>query len=347
MGFSSGVAAQVGFKAESSFGAQVVVDKFVDFTVWDMELDQEWAVGEGLYSGGQYPRLARTVPTTRMVEGSFEGCVLTKNWGTLLKHMLGSGVTTPTLIAGSAYKQVHQVGSTDGMSLCFQAGIPQVSDGTVKPFTYVGTKVQGWELKAEKGDFLKASLDLLAKDELTLATTPASNALAAASYAASQEGFTWNQASIKIGGTVSGTTELSVSGNSNVAAVVKGFSLKHTNDMNAEGFGTGATWSREPKSKRAQTVLSIEPEFGTQAEFYDVFRAGTILPVVITFTGSLISGSDNNQVEIILPGTKIRSAPPKLNDDDLATQAVELEVGYNGSQAPLQIKYVSSDSAAL
>lgn len=346
MPFASGVAAQLGFKGESVFGTQVTVDKCIDFLGYDLALEQRWAVGEGLYSNGQYPRLSRTVQTTRNAAGSMEACVTSRYWGTLLKHMLGSSITTPTLIAGTAYKQVHQVGSTDGMSLTWQVGYPQVSDGTVKPFTHVGTKVGGFTLSCERDDFLKANLDMVAKDELTLVTSPASNALTAASYV-TNEGFTWNQCVVKIGGTVSGTTELSVSGGVTVASVLNGFELAHTNNMNTEGYGTASTMSREPKSKRAQTVLTLEPEFGTQAEFYDVYRAGTSTAVQITFTGSIISGAETNKVDIILPGTKLRSAPVGLNDDDLAGQSVELEVGYNGSQAGMQITYQSTDSTAL
>lgn len=348
MGFSSGVASQVGFKGESVYGTQVTVDKFIDFTDFSPELEQDWADGEGLYSQGAYLRATRSVQTTRSAKVGLEGCVVGKTWGTLIKHMMGSSVTTPTLIAGSAYKQVHQYGSTDGMSLTVQGGFPQVSDGTVKPYTYIGTKVAGFEVKCAQGEFLTAALDLVAKDELTLTTSPASNALAAASYATPQEGFLWHQATVKIGGTAStASSEVSIAGGSTVAAVVKGFSLKHENGMNAEGYGTAQTFSREPKAKRPKTTLTLQTEFNTQAELYDVFRAGTVTPVEITFLGNIISGSDRYKFSIICSATKLRSAPPKLNDDDLATQDVELMLLNDGTNSPFQIRYDSSDSAAL
>ena len=348
MVWSSGVASQLGFKAETTYGTQVVVAKFIERDEFSLGLEQDWAVGEGVYSGGQYVRLDRTVQTTRHCSGNLVADVIGKNWGTLVKHMLGSSVSSPTVISGSAYKQVHQVGSTDGMSLTVQKGVPQVSDGTVKPFTYVGTKVAGFELSCEQGQFLKASLDLVAKDELTLTTGTASNALAVASYPTLQEGFTWNQAFVKIGGTASTASgEVSISGGSAVASIVKGFSLKHTNNMNDEGYGTSATWAREPKAKRAQTVVTLDTEFGTQAELYDVFRAGTVTPLEITFTGSLIGGSNYFLFSIICAGTKLRQAPVEQDSDDLADHSVDLEVGYDGTNSPLQVKLVSTDSAAL
>lgn len=348
MPFSSGVAAQFGYKAETVFGTQVTVDKFLDFLDGGSELDQQWADGEGLYSQGAYLRASRSVQTTRAAKGSLEACVVGKNWGTLFKHMLGSTVTTPTVIAASAYKQVHTQGSTDGMSFTAQWGVPEVSGGVVQPITMVGTKVSGWELKCAAGDFLTASLDLIAKDELTLATTPVSNALAAAAYAALQEGFTWNQATVKIGGTASTASgEVSIAGGVAVAGVVNGFSLKHSNNMNDQGYGTGSTMSREPKAKRPETALTLNNEFNTRAEFYDVWRAGTVVPVQITFTGSTISGTDKFLVDIIASATKIRKASPKFNKDDLVEQDVELMLLNDGTNAPLQIKLVSSDSTAL
>jgi hypothetical protein len=348
MAFSSGVASQLGFKAETTYGTAVTVDKFIEVEEYGVAAEINWAVGEGMYSGGQYRRLDRTAQTTRSAKGSLKADVIGKNWGTLIKHGMGSSVGTPTVIAGSAYKQIHQVGSTDGLSLTFQQGVPQVGDGTVKPFTAVGTKVAGFELACESGGFLNASLDLIAKDLLTLTTTPASAALATASYPALQEGFTWNQAVVKLGGIAStGSGLVSISGGTTVTSMVKGFSLKHTNDLNAEGYGTGATFGREPKSKRATTVITLDSEFGTQAEFYDVFRAGTTKALQITFTGSLIGGSDYFVFDIVVAGAKIRNAPVEQNKDDLASHSIELEVGNDGTNSPLQVYIVSTDSAAL
>lgn len=351
MAFASGIASQFAYKAESTFGTEAVADKFLDHLGGTEvpDVDINWADGAGMYSQGAYMRSSRSVQTTRMGSAKLEACVTGKNWGTLIRHAIGSSITTPTLIAGSAYKQIHRYGSTDGMSLSLQYGVPQVSDGVVKPFTLVGAKIPSWEMKCAQGDFLTMALDFIGKDVLTLATSPAAGALVAAAYASPQEGFTWNQvATLKIGGTAStASSEVSIAGGTTVAAVTKGFSLKHTNGMNSEGWGTGSTWSREPKAKRPETTLSLDPEFNTQAEFYDLFRAGTVTPVEIKFEGSTISGSDKFTVHIIASACKIRKARPGYNDDDLAMQPVELKLFDDATNSPLQIKIISSDSAAL
>lgn len=346
MAFSSGVAAQSGYKTESSWGTEVVVDHFADHNTAEADIDMRWAEGEGMYAGGQYRRLARTVQVTRKGTGTYEVDVTTAKMGPLFRQALGSSLSSPVNISGSAYKQVHLTGSQDGLSTTFQFGIPEVSTGTVKPLALVGTKVADWELSSEVEGFLKLALGLDAKDMRTLATSPAANALAAASYVATTEPFHHHQLVVKIGGTASTASSIvSISGGSTVASVVNGVSLKSTNNLAAEGFGTGSVMSREQKSKRSETTLTIDSEFNTQAEFYDVFRAGTIVPVQLTWTGSQIAGSNYNVVDVVIAGAKIKSAPARTNDDDLATHAVELEVGYDGTNNPLQITLINTESS--
>ena len=346
MAFSSGVAAQAGFKTESAWGTEIVVDHFVDFNTAEADVDQRWAEGAGMYAGGQYRRVNRTIQVTRKGTGSFEADVTTSKFGPLFRQALGSPLATPVLISGSAYKQVHLTGPQDGLSTTFQFGIPEVSTGTVKPLALVGTKVADWELSSEVEGFLTLALGLDAKDMRTLATTPAANALAAASYVATTEPFHHHQLVVKIGGTASTSTGIvSIASGVTVASVVDSVSLSSTNNLAAEGFGTGSMMSREQKSKRSTTTLTIEAEFNTQAEFYDVFRAGTLVPVQLTWTGSLIAGSNYNMVDVVIAGAKIKNAPARLNDDDLATHSIELEVGYDGTNNPLQITLVNTEVA--
>lgn len=346
MGFSSGVAAQAGYKTESSWGTEVVVDHFADFNDAEADVDQRWAEGEGMYAGGQYRRLGRTIQVARKGQGTYEVDVTTSKMGPLFRQMLGSSLATPVLISGSAYKQVHLSGSQDGLSTTFQFGIPEVSTGTVKPQTLVGTKVADWELSSEVEGFLKLALGLDAKDMRTLTTTPAANALAAASYVATTEPFHHHQLVVKIGGTAStASSVVSIASGVTVASVINSVSLKSTNNLAAEGFGTSSTMAREQKSKRSETTLTLDAEFNTQAEFYDVFRAGTIVPVQLTWTGSLIGGSNYNTVDVVIAGAKIKNAPNRLNDDDLASHSIELEVGYDGTNNPLQITLINGESS--
>lgn len=345
MAFGSGLAAQVGFAAESSYGTLATVDHFFDHDTADLDLDQGWAQGEGLHAGGQVRRGVRTVQTTRDASGPVEMDIPTRKFGLLVRHMLGSTVSAPTLIAGSAYKQIHALGNAAGLSLTTQVGVPRV-DGTVEPYTYPGCKIAGWKITCEQGGLLKVELDINAKDELTTATTPAGPALAAASYVAAAEVFNFAQVStFKIGGTPSTASgEVTIAGGVSVATLVRGFSLEHKTPLADSRYGISATKSEQLQNGYSEPTLSLDAEFATRTEFYDIFRAGTAFAVQLDFQGSIISGTDRNLFSIILPHCKIKSDKVAGNGQDLTNQPLEIEVLDDGTNTPLQIKLQSADS---
>lgn len=343
MAFGSGLASQLGYAAESTVGTQVTVDHFLEHKKADFELDQTWAIGEGLRVSGMVPRTARTAQTTRQAKGTIELECPTSKHGLLVRHMLGSPVSTATLVSGAAYKQVHQLGNAAGLGLTFQVGRPQV-DGTVKPFTYPGSKIAGWEISSEEGGLLMLSLDVDSKDELTLLTTPASNALAAASYVAATELFNYTQCVIKTGGTAStASSEVSISGGTTLGSLVRKFSIKGSTPLANERFGTGSTKREQLQNGMTDIRITLDAEFGAQSDLYDVFRAGTVVPLEITFTGSTISGG-NNLFSIIASATKIMNAKAEDNEADLVGAPVELKVLDDGTNNPFQIKLVSTDT---
>ena len=343
MAFGTGLAAQLGYAAEGTVGTQVTVDHFLEHTKADFSLDQKWAMSEGLRAGGQTQRTARVVQTTRAAKGTLELDVPTAKHGLLIRHLLGSPVSTATLISGSAYKQVHQLGNAAGLGLTIQRGVPQ-TDGTVKPFTYVGCKVAGWELSCSEGELLTLSVEFDCKDELTLATTPASNALAAASYVAATEVFNFTQAVIKTGGTAStASSEVSIAGGTTLASLVNGFKIKGKTPLATDRYGTGATKSEQLQNGLSEITIELDAEFGAQSHLYDVFRAGTVTPLEITFTGSTITGGANT-FSIIAAATKLFDSSPQDNGTDLVTVNPTLQVFDDGTNNPFQIKLISTDT---
>jgi hypothetical protein len=349
MSFATGVASQCGWAPETVWGTQVTPTNFADFDGNPTpKLTQKWYEGKGLYATGQYDRISRTQQTTRMGAASFTAEYTARKMGSLIRQALGSATATPTLISGSAYRQVHSSGTQDGLSMTWQVGVPEVSTGTVKPFMGVGGKVTDFEFSCKEDDALHLALGWSFKDVLTLATTPASNALASASYTLPSEIFTWDMAVIKIGGTASTASGVvSIAGGVTVSSVVKGFSLKTTNNLAGDGYGPSQTMSREQKSGGASTALTLDTELGTQAEFYDMFRAGGIMPVQVTFTGrSLISGAIYSGLDIILPGTKISDSDPQVGGrDNVSPNQVQIKVGKDDlGNAPMQVTLTSLDS---
>ena len=339
----TGLDAQLGVKGETTVGTEVVVDKFYEFNSEGFEFDPSYIEPEGLRAGVKFKRGSRLVQSRKQVSGSIELNYATRLMGTLWRAALGSSVTTPVLVAGSAYKQVHQTGDLLGKSLTVQVGRPEpVSPFTVRPHTYRGCKVTGWEWSVGDNEVAKFKLELDGWDEAT------ATALAVAGYVAAEE-FNFSQCTaLKLGVTIAGTTELTASAGTAVATVVKKLSFKGENALATDRYGPGnAGVKKEQLENGIPTITgSFEAEYN-KAEFYDVFKAGTATSLQVLFEGSVISGTDKNTVEFIAPEIRFKKVTPTVEGPDIVKANVDFEVYSNGTLNPFQVKVISADSTAV
>lgn len=341
----TGLDAQLGFKLETTVGTEVTVDKFIEFDSEGLEFDPTFIEPTGLKVGTKVKRGSRLVQSRNMVSGSISFQHATRNMGAFWKMALGSSVTSPTLIAGSAYKQVHQTGGLYGKSMTIQVGRPEPSTGTVRAHTFRGCKVTGWEFSISDNDTARMSLDVDGWNEAT------ATALATASFVSS-EIFSFNQVpastGFTLGATVSGTTELAVSGGTAVAAIVRSFTLKGENPMNTERFGLGNAGTKKEQLENGDQTFTgtLDIEY-LKSEWYDPFKANTSIVLYLKFEGSVISGSDKNTLEFIIPQAKIKKVTPKVDGPDIVQASVEFEVYDGETFNPLQVKLISADSTAI
>jgi len=122
----TGVDAQFMFKNESTVGTPVTVDHSVEFVSETLDNNPTWIEPAGLGLGAGNPqRGARVVQAHADANGSVVLEVANRTFGLLWKQALGSALSAPVNITGSAYKQVHQLGSQNGMSLTAQVGTPE------------------------------------------------------------------------------------------------------------------------------------------------------------------------------------------------------------------------------
>ena len=339
----TGLDAQLGYKLETTVGTAVTVDKFLEFNSEGFEFDPSYIEPEGLRTGVKFRRGSRLVQSRKQVSGSLEVNHSTRLMGGLWKLALGSSVTTPTVVtAGQSWKQVHQTGDLLGKSATFQVGRPQ-PDGTVKAHTYSGCKCSGWELSISDNEIAKFSMDIDGWDEST------ATALATASYVSAAE-FSFMQVSaFTLGGTVSGTTELSVAGGTAPTAVVKSISLKGDNALATERYGLGnAGIKKEQLENGIPTITGTFDAEYIQSDFYTPFKANTATTLYLKVEGSVIgSSSDKDTIEIIAPQIRIKKATPQVDGPDIVGQKVEFEVYSDGTNNPFQVKLISGDSTAI
>lgn len=339
----TGLDAQLGYKLESTVGTAVTVDKFIEFDTESFEFDPSWIEPEGLRAGVKFKRGARLVQSRKQVAGNVEMHYSNRLMGGLWKAALGSSVTTPTVLtAGQSWKQVHQTGDLFGKSLTLQVGRPQ-PDGTVKAHTFNGVKVTDWEFACADGEVAKFTLGFDGWDEST------STALATASYVTASEFSSLMNSAFTLGGTLSGTTELTVASGTPVTSIIKSISLKGTNALTTDRYGLGnAGTKREQLENGIPTITgSMEVEYN-QTEFYTPFKANTKTTLYTKWEGGLIgSSSDKDTIEFLIPQIVIKKAPYQVGGPDIVTGTVEFEMYYDGTNNPFQVRIYSGDSTAI
>lgn len=341
MATGSGLDGQVGFATETTWGTAVTVTRFPEFNSESLKKEVTWLEPAGLRVGTKAKRVSRIRQSRTWVSGDVELDLVTLGMGMLVKHMLGSTVTTTTLVSGSAYKQVHTPGNYVGLGLSVQVGRPEPS-GTVRPFTFAGCKVTGWEFTLEDNAYPKLKLSLDGKSETT------ATGLAVAAYLAGAAAFDFSQATLKLGGVVTTTAgETSIASGVTVATIVKSFSLSGATPMATERFGIGnAGLKAEPLENDIPTNTgSLGAEFN-RTELYDLYANNTTTALQMDLTGAAITGG-NYLFSIICPAVKLKAAAPNVNGPDIVQMSTDFEVYNDETNPTIQIKIVSTESSTI
>ena len=196
MAIPAGIAGQLGFKSESTWGTPVTVDQFAcGFMPTDsVEQDIDRYDSDGIKAGRE--GIHAWQPGAIVVGGSIELELWTEPLATLLTHMFGDVQTT----GSGPYTHTATFADLTGKSLTLQIGRPDAG-GTVRPFTYSGVKIGSWTLEAAVGEIPKLTLEVTAKDEDT------GTGLATASYPSGAVMFAFVDAKLEAGGAQVATVE--------------------------------------------------------------------------------------------------------------------------------------------
>lgn len=339
----SGLDAQVGFVNESTYGTLVTPTKFIEFDNEDFLYAPTWLEGEGLRAGRKFKRDSRVGVSRKDVNGKLDFKAANKGLGLLFKHMLGSAGTPVQIGATTAYQQIHIPGDQAGKSLTVQVGRPEPSTGTVRPFAYLGCKITQWEFSVSDGDHAKFSLTFDGRDEDT------ATGLATASYSATMNLFNFSHATLKLGGTAStagSPSQISISSGVTVAAIINSIALRMENPMAGERYGVGnAGLKSEPLENDYPTITgSLDAEFA-KTELYDVFKAANSTAFQLDFSFGDAGGANPYLLSFIVPKMKLKSAPPSVDGPGLVRMNTDIEGYDDETNAPIQIKYVSTDTS--
>jgi Phage tail tube protein len=360
--YASGLSGQCGTVAESTYGTAVTVTRFWEFLSENFVWNPGYLDGQGLKAGQAYQRSTRTTKTQIDVNGDITlehtsgeaASVAADSMGWWWKQALGSTITTPTVVLGTAFKQIHTPGSKAGFSSTIQWGRPQILSTTVQPHTFTGCKITDWEFSCSDNTIAQLKLTLDGRDEST------SIGLAAASYPTPNGLFTFAHATnFKLGGTpTTASGETTIASGVAVASAVNGIVITGSTPMKVDRRGLGnAGLKNEPIENAIPTITgTLTTEYYSRAELYDVFKLGTITAMQLDFSKFDSAGNDANGVaagpnpyllSFIFPAVRFLSANANITGPDVIPQSIGFKAYDNGTDPIMQVKLVSKEAVAL
>ena len=230
----------------------------------------------------------------RSVAGNFEQpATYEKETGVILKHVLGSLVTTS--LGSGSYSHVLTPSGTLPVGLSLYLDRDNAAVGTA--YAYVGCQVSEVKISQDSDQVAKLSVTIDGKDEVEVSGVTAT-------YTTPKFlDFTDVSATLKAGGvSVSGVNLRSLD-----------FNIK--NKLNDNRYSLGANTKAAIGLGGIRTVEgSMTIEFQSK-DHYGYFKDGVELSGNFAWTGPLISGSNYNSLTIDVPRMKLTGGTPTANGE--------------------------------
>lgn len=318
---------QAGFKAESTYGTAVVVDRFMEFNESKIEPDFKRVEYKGLRSGQRVQRSDRFVPYHTHCAGPVKFNPLSKGFGFWLVHMLGSVATAgPT---DSAYTHTGTIGSLLGDSFTYQDNRYDATTETNHAWTFEGCKVSKWELGCDDEGLLECSLDVVSE---TFAT---GTALASASYPSSAELFSFVGSSLTIAGT---------------AVPVKNIKVMCDNglDVGRVKQRSSALIQQPIESKHREITWEATVDYDAAAQVDRIASAtasGAVASLIWTLQApTLIGATAYPTVTVTVDAARFDSGVPTLDSEGIIQLPLKGRGLYDGTDSPVTIAYKTADA---
>lgn len=314
MATPSGISAQFGFAQETTYGTAVTVTRFQPFLEESIESSFEPLESEGIIPSNRVLRSDQWTQGVFRHAGDVGLELTTRNCGLLLKHCLGSLSTTS--LAGTSTHTVTP-GDLTGLGLTVQVGRPD-RGGTVRPFTYAGTKFASWEVALASGENATFGLSVVAQ------TVTTATSLASASYSTTSYPFSFVNGSFALAGS---------------SLCVRSARVAGDNSLTTDRVCIGHNYIEEPiETARRQLTGELEIEF-PDLFHYNRFIAGTEGYLSLTMANG---GSSLNL------GANVRTdqATPKVSGRDMVVQNFTFTcVATNSTDgSALTATYVTADT---
>ena len=203
MPLRSGLNASLGLVAESVYGTYLAPTRWLPLVSAPLDHQIDRLESAGIIAGRRVLDADQWGPGNIDVSVPIGLELYDRSIGLLFTHMFGSVVTTGT----GPWTHTFTPGDLTGKSLTLQLGTPNTLDGTVHPFSLLGSKISSWELGLTAGEIATVGLDVGAKSVTT------AQSLVAPSYATGiGMGMTFVGASVTLASVAYKTKELTLAG---------------------------------------------------------------------------------------------------------------------------------------
>lgn len=297
---------QLGFVAESTYGTPVTVNRGVEFVTESLRARPVYHQSEGIRPGRRYG--APRWQTRQDAGGPVRTEVPTTGMGLWFEHLLGA-VATANPETG-VYTHTYTPGALSGKSLTLQKGVED-SGGTVRPFTYEGTKILSADFSVGQDGVLMCDWEFDARrerDDIALAslTIDVPNT------------YRFEQGVVKKDG-------------STLASVMSVGSAFIRNSLATSRYFLGAAGLKaEPKNTPADQIGgSLVCEFQNLTDFYAAWRAQTPIEIILEFTTDVdLATSDFEIFRLTFEACRFDGDTPQVSNTDLVEVTVPF-VGYD------------------
>jgi hypothetical protein len=325
MAIGSGLGAQIGIAAETTYGTYAAPTQFPEFNKESLVLKKTTAQSAGIAAGRLLALSDRRVVTQREASGGFDLEVPNKGFGLLLQALMGTTVTPVQQEATTAYLQTHTLADNFGKSLTIQKGVP-LTTGVVTDKTFVGCKVISAEFSCEVGGMLMCTLEIDGRD------CDETQTLAVASYPV-RSPFHFGQMGLKAG---EFGAETALDG-------VRKVTVKIERPAAVDRFYANQS------ALKAQPILndltkitgSLEMDY-VATTVDDLHTSDGATSLVWEFIGSVIETTYNETFRVKLPAIKVDDAPPTVDGYEVVKPTFNFTALYDGTNQ-VAIEYLSTD----
>ena len=320
MAIRSGIAAQLGFAQETTWGVYKVPDHFLEFESESLVQSRARVESTGLRQNNRVLRTDRWAQGKVDISGDITFEVANKGFGLLFKNLLGA---SSSVADGLGTHWTFAYGDPYGLGMTLQVGRPDVS-GTVQPFTYTGCKVDSWEFSNAVDGILLCKTTWDGQAETT------SQSLATASYPSTQELFVFTEGSLSVGGVTTPVTD---------------FSLTQNNGIKQDRYFIGSTNKSEQILAAWATPSGSFTMELTDLVAYNRFVNGTVGNLTMTYTTvSTYDTAKPYKIVFTVPNVRFDGTTPNVAGPGITMLTMPYVALNDGINSPVSIDYYTSDS---